>query len=83
MTSDVVGSLLELGCFPPISDGLAVDHPNFFASMNVSSDADFASILADSFREAFCGSSVSPHGERWWPVTGHPAIALALIAGGP
>ncbi|MEH6821610.1 MAG: hypothetical protein V7706_16870 [Dietzia psychralcaliphila] len=52
-TPDVVTSLLQLGWFPPVSGGSAVDRPNFFAHMNVGSEADLASIIAASFREAF------------------------------
>ena len=53
MTPDVISSLLELGWFPPISGGSAVDYPNFFASMNVGAETHLATIVAESFREAF------------------------------
>lgn len=53
MTPDVVGSLLQLGWFPPVSGGTAVDSPNFFAYTNVGSEADLASIITESFRQAF------------------------------
>lgn len=53
MTPDVVSSLLQLGWFPPVSGGTAVDRPNFFAHTKVGSEADLASIITESFRQAF------------------------------
>lgn len=53
MTPDVVGSLLQLGWFPPVSGDTAVDRPNFYAYTKVGSEADLALIITESFRRAF------------------------------